>query len=31
MKHRVVVESDTDVNVVFYLLKQSYEITKRSE
>ena len=31
LKHRVIVEPGTDVNAVFYLLKQSYEITKRGE
>lgn len=31
MKHRIIVEPYTDVNAVFHLLKQSYEITKRSE
>lgn len=31
LKHRVIVEPSTDVNAVFHLLKQSYEITKRSD
>ena len=31
LKHRVIVEPGTDVDAVFYLLKQSYEITKRGE
>ena len=31
LKHRAIVEPGTDVNAVFYLLKQSYEITKRGE
>ena len=31
LKHRIIVEPGTDVDAVFYLLKQSYEITKRGE